>query len=514
MSDDENPAIFSLLQGSATTLERFFIDYWERAALHVARDSPTAFNGVLTIEDLDELLCRAQLPGADAELIVFKDLRQQPVPGKYATPHIAYASGASLVINHTDWIWPPVNEFCQQLGERFSHAYANLYITPKDSQTAPPHTDGAAIGCSAALPHRVAAPAHTVSPLLPADRDVFVLQLHGEKAWNVWSADGARTQVMHVSSTNTPGAGAMTISRTLIRRSPLRRVCAQPLPYMDEQAGKDDELLYERELGEPELRCTLRRGDVLYIPRGAPHVARTHGAPSPSLHLTIAIPTADLSWGSFVMQAVAAASGVSKWRALRSRDVELDFRRALPLGPLPPPSPLPLPPLKAGNEVAEGAVAAAEPPPPAPAAAEAWVTTHTELYTTLHKVTYAEARCVMRHKLLSKARNRAKALALVQRQMASRGAPSSLRPTDMLRKLVAVELLDQGRVVQTRPEEGIGQRLLHTFLPTELLPAVTAFAAMHCGQAFALSELGGDDDALLLACAARRLMALDAVLKE
>ena len=147
-------ALASLLQGSTTTLARFLVEHWERSALHVARDSPAAFDGVLTIEDLDELLCRAQLPGADAELVVFKDLRQHPVPGVYATPHVAYASGASLVINHTDRIWPPVNDFCKRLGERFGHAYANLYLTPKDSQTAPPHTDGATVCWPVALPHR------------------------------------------------------------------------------------------------------------------------------------------------------------------------------------------------------------------------------------------------------------------------------------------------------------------------------------------------------------------------
>ena len=228
-----------------------------------------------------------------------------------------------------------------------------------------------------------------------------MLQLHGDKVWNVWSAEGARTQV----------------TRRLLDQHSLRRCSdhcdadrpipvsprlrAQPLPYMDEQAGKDDELLYERELGEPELRCTLRRGHVLYIPRGAPHVARTDGSPSPSLHLTIAIPTADLSWGGFVMQAAAAAAGVSKWMALRPRDVELDFRRALPLGPLPPPPPLR--PLSTGDEPA-AAAAAAKPPPQASVGAEAWVATHTGLSTGLHDVTYAEARCVMRNKLLSKAR--------------------------------------------------------------------------------------------------------------
>jgi hypothetical protein len=35
---------------------------------------------------------------------------------------------------------------------------------------------------------------------------------------------------------------------------------------------------------------------VLYIPRGAPHVALTAADAPCSLHATIAIPTADLNW--------------------------------------------------------------------------------------------------------------------------------------------------------------------------------------------------------------------------
>ena len=84
-------------------------------------------------------------------MLIFEGLRQVDA---YATPYAAFASRASVVVNHTDKVWPPAYELCARLGRRFGHAYANLYLTPGDSQTAPPHSD---------------------------DRDVFVLQLHGAR---------------------------------------------------------------------------------------------------------------------------------------------------------------------------------------------------------------------------------------------------------------------------------------------------------------------------------------------
>ena len=303
--EDSTDGLDDLLSGSPLTPERFLADHWERTVLHLPRDEEVpsssssvsssskassakarrpegAFNGLLRLEDLDALLCNAACPAASAELLVFEGLRQVD---SYATPYAAFASGASIVVNHTDKVWPHANELCARLGRRFGHAYANLYLTPGDSQTAPPHSD---------------------------DRDVFVLQLHGEKAWLVWSAEEAGSQ---------------------------------PLPYTDEMVGKDAEVLAEAALGEPTLSCTLRPGHLLYIPRGAPHVARTAGlSASPSMHLTIAIPTADLCWSGMATQALAAAAGFNGRTASprpANSSFEMSYRRALPLGPLPrlPPAP-------------------------------------------------------------------------------------------------------------------------------------------------------------------------------
>ena len=126
---------------------------------------------------------------------------------------------------------------------------------------------------------------------------------------------------------------------------------SQRRPFADEQAGKDGRRLPDgtsrltlESLGPPELDVLLRPGDVLYIPRGVVHVAHTghstaistgqseaistgqseaisgdaigggasgnvssavSGAVSgASLHLTIAIPTADLSLSTTALNAV------------------------------------------------------------------------------------------------------------------------------------------------------------------------------------------------------------------
>ena len=150
------------------------------------------------------------------------------------------------------------------MASRFRHAFANLYLTPHRSQTAPPHSD---------------------------DRDVFILQLHGAKRWHVW-----------------PPAHAGTTWR----------------PFTDEQAGKDvGKRLDPERLGKPLLDCLLEPGAVLYIPRSALHVARSEGDDC-SLHLTVAVPTADLCLSSYALHAVAATCFDTR-----------AFRRSLPLGPLP-----------------------------------------------------------------------------------------------------------------------------------------------------------------------------------
>ena len=49
-------------------------------------------------------------------MLIFEGLRQVDA---YATPYAAFASRASVVVNHADKVWPPAYELCARLGRRF-----------------------------------------------------------------------------------------------------------------------------------------------------------------------------------------------------------------------------------------------------------------------------------------------------------------------------------------------------------------------------------------------------------
>lgn len=127
------------------------------------------------------------------------------------------------------------------------HAYVNLYLTPPSAQAVAPHAD---------------------------DRDVLVWQAAGSKCWSVYG-------------------------------SPI------PFPYPEEQVGKSDSYpVPEKTLETPLLEVTLHEGDVLYMPRGYVHEAKTSKEEA-SLHLTIALATHDWSWPS-VAAAALQSSGVER----------------------------------------------------------------------------------------------------------------------------------------------------------------------------------------------------------
>ena len=70
--------------------------------------------------------------------------------------------------------------------------------------------------------------------------------------------------------------------------------------------GKDGSRLGADVHGEALLKdLTLQTGDVLYIPRGFAHEAAT--SDSPSLHLTLTVPSHDFTYGGMIVSAVKAA---------------------------------------------------------------------------------------------------------------------------------------------------------------------------------------------------------------
>ena len=141
-----------------------------------------------------------------------------------------YLNGSSIVLNHADLSSPWIAALCRDLQRCFPHVYANCYLTPPNSQAVPPHAD---------------------------DRDVLVIQVVGSKQWEVF------------------------------------KTVPVPYPYTNEQVGKDGMPVPPNVLDGPmEISTTLKPGDVLYMPRGFVHQAKTCNDDL-SFHITVAIATHD-----------------------------------------------------------------------------------------------------------------------------------------------------------------------------------------------------------------------------
>ena len=454
------------LLGPSLTPEDFIDRFWDAQplALHAnAReetDASAPFGKLLRLSDMDALLMRARQPESRSELLLFEHLQHVQ---SYATPHSAFANGASIIVNHTDKIWPKANKLCAALGRCFRYAFANLYFTPHASQTAPPHSD---------------------------DRDVFVLQLSGRKHWLIW---------------------------------PTPHPNAKRRPFAHEQAGKAEGQppLSADMLGPPELDCVLEPGSLLYIPRGALHVADTASIDESecSLHLTIAIPTADLCYANLVLNAVNTHCFGQR-----------RFRSSLPLGPLP--------------SLKQRTASSGEPPPPvgvhvelraasassvalsldlaADSAEGEWRRVHSDLWEAVHaSVGWEEMRGELCRRMARHRDSQRAALRELDSSIsdaAERGHIEvvALWPTSRLRKIVPLVLIQPGdeqglrRVAQATPQKGGPGRHTYAHTPAELFMPLDAFCAWPLGCEFELSELPARHD-FLRACCARVLLQLGVV---
>ena len=129
-----------------------------------------------------------------------------------------------MVLQGLHRVWPPIIALCQQLAAELGHpVQANAYVTPPQNQGFSNHYDV---------------------------HDVFVLQIEGEKRWQIHAP---------------------------VLEAPLR-----DQPWNDRRAA------VERRAQEPPLiEAVLRPGDCLYLPRGFLHAATALGGVS--THLTIGV---------------------------------------------------------------------------------------------------------------------------------------------------------------------------------------------------------------------------------
>ena len=157
------------------------------------------------------------------------------------SPFAAFLDGCSIVNNHADLLSPSLAALCLDLQRSFPHAYVNTYLTPPNAAAVNAHAD---------------------------DRDVFVIQVLGEKQWKVY--------------------GEVPI----------------PYPSTNEQLGKNNLPVPNSVLQKkPLFNITLKQGDVLYMPRGFVHEASTSSS-EPSFHATVALATHDWSLSKTISDVV------------------------------------------------------------------------------------------------------------------------------------------------------------------------------------------------------------------
>ena len=206
----------------------FINGHWERSPLLVNRDPPEWLGRLLAVSDVDSLISLTNNGGSeDVRVAKSRDETVEHLPiarGSDGRPELpalfrAYHDGYTIIVNGLHRRWPSISLLSAKLSEELGHSIGvNLYLTPSQAQGFQPHVDG---------------------------HDVFILQIDGEKDWEVYCA-------------------------------PVE------LPLEDQKTE-----FSLQELGPPVLSGQLTPGDVLYIPRGFVHRART-GRPS-SLHLTIGV---------------------------------------------------------------------------------------------------------------------------------------------------------------------------------------------------------------------------------
>ena len=237
----------------------FVRDHWATAPLlrrgagcrSASQACPDGFDDLLSLDGVDRFLSTS--PRTPAFRLV-KD--GQPLPpasytksGRIGSQPLAdladagkvydhFHAGATIVLQGLHRWWPPLTAFCRDLELFLTHpVQVNAYLTPPASRGLGVHHD---------------------------THDVFVLQVHGRKLWQVWDA-------------------------------------AVPFPLPHQRKLPPGA---EAPAGPPLVDAELAPGDCLYVPRGFRHAART--AETASLHLTVGISTRN--WNEVLREVVELAT--------------------------------------------------------------------------------------------------------------------------------------------------------------------------------------------------------------
>jgi len=240
-------------------LQEFEENYWEKEVLVVQRSDELYYNSLFKFEDFDQILKHSVSSGENISVVRNTETFEKKNSSDFQKPdgsinlnqlYAMYADGYSIVINHVHCYNKEINNLVNSLRiELSSNIAANMYLTPANQKAFASHYDS---------------------------HGVFVLQLHGEKKWNIY--DNSKFKIPPVNS---------------------------PQPNF-----KREELTLNKEV-------TMKSGDFMYIPRGVPHDAYTED--KSSLHISVGV--YPIQWMDFFQKFV---------QILGYREIEL--RKSLPLG--------------------------------------------------------------------------------------------------------------------------------------------------------------------------------------
>jgi ribosomal protein L16 Arg81 hydroxylase len=243
--------------------QEFEEEYLDRKPLHISRSDEKYYADLLTFDDLDRLLTLSGpafenvrvVSGSVDTLIVNGDGRRHEAANRLEAIYRHYRAGSTLVLNSMNERLEPLKRLEHVLHSELNAGFEmNVYLTPGgQAQGFKPHYD---------------------------THDVFVLQVHGTKKWQLYGCPFPMPLPMPAQEFHSLG--------------PSLNVPAQA----------------EREI-------EMQPGDLLYLPRGTVHAATSNA--TATAHLTIGMHRP--LWFPLIQEALFE---------LCAKDVRL--RAALPVG--------------------------------------------------------------------------------------------------------------------------------------------------------------------------------------
>ena len=135
--------------------------YWEKQPLHLQRDAPAFYQGLLTLDDIDSILSASSLHESEVQVVTSGRrgrLGDETLEALYAQ----YRQGATITVKFIHRRWAPLAQLCRALSADLTAVVqVNGYLTPAGNQGFATHYD---------------------------THDVLIAQVHGSKHWRLYDS--------------------------------------------------------------------------------------------------------------------------------------------------------------------------------------------------------------------------------------------------------------------------------------------------------------------------------------